>query len=458
MVFEIKKLFLQKDFEKTLDIEISQSYLSEYTDKKLSPFESYEYFHSEKIHILHTYLSDLELDNPGDEKINKLYRSIDRIVNFPKKNISYKLDETYFMFLMKYQYTSEYPVGRIYPKISSSMVYVPKEIRGYLCKGTYIDVDLVNAHPTILYEYSKSKGLNCQHLRKLVEERENVYKHVSEETGITETDAKRVTLIVLNIWDMSVIQGNPSEYLRALFNDILTIREYIWEDYMKEGSDFSNYFSSHKGFKGKTIERQKITCQSYYCGTKETELVVKFKEFIDERLNLKINSDDYSFIPFFDGALIRTKEIGRTMKLDEGLLEGFNKSISPFKFAVKDFDTEFKLINSDLLKLYEEVYHLIRSINKHKVLKRLMEELNIQEYSLPNDVCEELKKVTSSKSLSDLDCEDFNEACLEYTRRYTKYFRKELFDYLRKGHSVSELLKKINTREDFNGLDLDDVK
>ena len=50
--------------------------------------------------------------------------------------------------------------GRVNPKNGLGMHYMRKEIRHTLLKDLYVDVDIVNCHPTILYQICKKKILN----------------------------------------------------------------------------------------------------------------------------------------------------------------------------------------------------------------------------------------------------------------------------------------------------------
>ena len=57
----------------------------------------------------------------------------------------------------KIAYTGDKTVGRLY--CSNLIQTLPREIRYFLFKNKYVDFDIVNAHHSILYLYSKDNDL-----------------------------------------------------------------------------------------------------------------------------------------------------------------------------------------------------------------------------------------------------------------------------------------------------------
>ena len=104
-------------------------------------------------------LSDFNLKYPEDEKIKRDYGIVKQIVNFNRSTL-FQIKDDYFKVLKHYGYPSKYNVSKIYPVCfcnNSSIVFLSRQIRYFL----YKDIDLVNAHPTILYDFALNNHLNC---------------------------------------------------------------------------------------------------------------------------------------------------------------------------------------------------------------------------------------------------------------------------------------------------------
>ena len=73
-------------------------------------------------------------------------------------------------------------VGRLFCHHSIQML--PREIRYFLFKDEYVDFDIVNAHPSILYSYSKDNDLTLNGtLTRYVAERDVVMAEIQQELG-----------------------------------------------------------------------------------------------------------------------------------------------------------------------------------------------------------------------------------------------------------------------------------
>jgi hypothetical protein len=97
-------------------------------------------------------------------------KQFDNIKNFCKTNIKTR-GETKRI----YSYTETTPLevgGRLY--CGSSLQGIPKHIRGFLMRNTTTDLDMKNAHPTILLYLCKSNNIRCPELEYYVNHREEI--------------------------------------------------------------------------------------------------------------------------------------------------------------------------------------------------------------------------------------------------------------------------------------------
>eukprot|EP01083_Nonionella_stella_P140882 432988_1 len=54
-----------------------------------------------------------------------------------------------------------------------SMQGINKIIRAALCKDLYYDIDMKNAHPTILYHLCRMKGIHTPELKRYIDDRDD---------------------------------------------------------------------------------------------------------------------------------------------------------------------------------------------------------------------------------------------------------------------------------------------
>jgi hypothetical protein len=88
------------------------------------------------------------------------------------------------------------PWGRLYPR-GPSMALLPIELRHTLCRDRYVDVDMVNAHPTLLRYFCRSNGVRCPAIDGYVEDRERFLEDVSGELGVDRKSAKEAVLAAI---------------------------------------------------------------------------------------------------------------------------------------------------------------------------------------------------------------------------------------------------------------------
>ena len=58
-------------------------------------------------------------------------------------------------------------VGRLFAQ-SASLQNLPREFRGAIAQNNYYDLDMKNAHPTILLQYCKKNDIKCDDLEYYV--------------------------------------------------------------------------------------------------------------------------------------------------------------------------------------------------------------------------------------------------------------------------------------------------
>lgn len=147
--------------------------------------------------------------------------------------------------------------GRLYPKRGAmSLQNLKGDVRKALSYDTYTDVDMLNAHPTILSQLFEREGLTCPHLKRYVAEREACLA----ETGMSRKDAKTAFIELM-------YGGKPRENATPFMTDfhtelvsnataILGLEKYAEFRELGETNKPSNALGSGLGYLAQNIERE----------------------------------------------------------------------------------------------------------------------------------------------------------------------------------------------------------
>lgn len=209
---------------------------------------------------------------------------------------------------VKYSYAKGYEnlkVGRVYANNSGSLGCMNGfVIRAPMCEKHYHDIDMVNCHYTIAYQYAKKLGLKHNHIQNYVENRETCMDDVMEEYGLDRSDAKILYLKIAyggslpdniecpemqNPIDMANINGN----LQLLKNQMNELADYVWEN-NKSWQDLrvKTNLLKHSG------KNKKYKMLSLFLQTEERKIL----EAMDNYFTSKGRSVD---ILIHDGCMIR---------------------------------------------------------------------------------------------------------------------------------------------------------
>ena len=87
--------------------------------------------------------------------------------------------------------------GRLFPQ-NPSLSSMPREIRNCLAHEKYYDIDMKNAHPTLLSQYCKKNYIRCDILDKYVANRDEILNKICQDSGVDKDEAKQTFLSLLN--------------------------------------------------------------------------------------------------------------------------------------------------------------------------------------------------------------------------------------------------------------------
>lgn len=87
-------------------------------------------------------------------------------------------------------------MGRLFAQ-SASLQNLPREFRGAIGKN-YYDLDMVNAHPSILLQYCQKNDIKCDELQYYVRNRNEVISKIMTDFNMEKADVKELFLSVMN--------------------------------------------------------------------------------------------------------------------------------------------------------------------------------------------------------------------------------------------------------------------
>jgi hypothetical protein len=87
--------------------------------------------------------------------------------------------------------------GRVFPSRSLGLFSFRKQIRGALAYGLYVDIDISNCHPTLLYQIAVSNNIECKYLKKYINDRDKYLNIVMTHYNVSKDQAKELFIMML---------------------------------------------------------------------------------------------------------------------------------------------------------------------------------------------------------------------------------------------------------------------
>lgn len=400
-------------------------------------------------------------------------------IRFFKNKLSYLDDSTTFItskyaffcqHFEKIKYKDEEKVvGRLYN--SGSIQTLPREIRYHLFKNDYQDYDMVNSHPSILFEFSKAENLKMNgSLSLYVNEKTKVFEKIRQEQRennfpIMSTDEIKIE-VLKGINKEKYTKENDSKTLKNLILEFKIIRDHLYYLF-KQGKLDEGY----KDAVEKSVKRGafsvKVSLQAFYCQTQESYHIIRLVKFLrkkyKENLEIKkqtkftdlypntdkkveISAEHTLFvIPFFDGVYVSSPDHGFNRNLNT-LMQEFNNSTkgSTIAFEKKEIKKRVKHV------VDEEELHNFLVLNRW--LSRNSSKNLLNKYLKHSELTEKLLNGLSSMDskelyLTELDEEEKLKKNKEWEMHYMRLVRDlkaELFKDL-----LSKNLKTELEIEDF---------
>ena len=127
---------------------------------------------------------------------------------------------------IKYGFVGKLKNGRMFSK-SCSLQSLCKKIRHTIAGNLYYDIDMKNAHPTILSQYCKKNEIDCQKLDEYVNDRDGTINSLLKEyPDICYDEIKTLLLTILNGGGEHEVEG-MNQWLMDYYYEMKMVREKV---------------------------------------------------------------------------------------------------------------------------------------------------------------------------------------------------------------------------------------
>ena len=126
--------------------------------------------------------------------------------------------------------------GRVLPKNALGLFNIRRELRHTLAKGTFIDIDIENCHPVLLYQVCKANSIECDYLEEYVLNRKKYLDDVMNTYNVNKDVAKRLFIKLMyfggfNSWaEQYNIKLEPTKMITRFKKEVQEIGRRIYEE------------------------------------------------------------------------------------------------------------------------------------------------------------------------------------------------------------------------------------
>ena len=306
----------------------------------------FDHSYNDRCIVLHEIVDKQKLksildDNDFNEEVNNLARNYyESLDDLGRKRIVYKQKSKH-----KDRY---YPVG-------SALTYLKKEIRNSIMPKNIKDIDMINAHPVILFNLCQKNDISCNILKNYIENRDIIL----ESFGDNKKFVKELFLTILNggFKDKYSDDDRINNYLNLLEKEIIEIQKIFYEKDKR-------YFEKGYNYLGKNLSRIILDIEN---------------QILQEMINYFVSKRVKILTLEFDGLKIYTNDKSRHFSindLERMILEktGINMKLS-FK-TIHDMFPELGIrVSTDdiqsenIIENKLKVIHHDHSFDKKKYLK-----------------------------------------------------------------------------------------
>lgn len=268
------------------------------------------------------FYTDSELQQDGN--IMELTTQFNLLRNYCQSMI-----KNNFKRVSTYGYVGNKTEGRIYLKDSMGLQRIWNKFRGILSDGITRDLDMINAHPTILAYLCSQNNIPCPNLNIYVNSRKEIFDKLKEADGILKDDAKLLFLKSIN--DSNSIDKFNKKRIKS--KDFIEFDKEIKQIQSRLCSLNSELFKECQKTKPKNPEGSLV---NHLLCKVENDILQKVIKHISVIYQLQVS------VPMFDGLMFFINE--KVKETDEDFIKKLNQltSVIGIKWAFKEHNCEIK--------------------------------------------------------------------------------------------------------------------
>jgi hypothetical protein len=308
---------------------------------------------------------------------------------------------------VKYNRVKDVEFGRVSPFRSLGLHTIRRAIRHTLAKNKYVDIDIVNCHPELLYQVCFKHNIKCKYLEKYVKNRETILNDVIKYYNVDKAIAKNLFIILIYFGTIDTWINNNKiknskleipEYIENLIDELKEIgikisnenkelNKLIEKRKKKQNKEKYNYIGSSVSYFLQEIECEILEIIYNYCIRNEIilnnncvlcadglmidkdkyneNLLTEFHNEIINKTGFNINfikkNMDEDYLDILDKNQLTEKENKQLVFGDDYIIETFDK-YQPFNCnkLIKLFNEDTQRINAEN---YIKYFHLTNSFN-----------------------------------------------------------------------------------------------
>jgi hypothetical protein len=221
------------------------------------------------------------------EAVFEQYKMLVNYCNLQIKN-NYKLN-------IDYKFANNKENGRIFVKQTIGLQRIWNKFRGILCDNITIDLDMANAHPTILLYICKIHNIECESLENYVNSRKFFIDSVVKTDKLTKDQAK-----ILFICSMNDEEPVLSHFIKR--KEVL----YKNENYIKYDNEMKLIQSKIYDLYPVEVKEIEKKTKVNVKGKLLNSILCKYENEILQKAIVKLNIMDCQVqVPMFDGCMVK---------------------------------------------------------------------------------------------------------------------------------------------------------
>ncbi|CAC5382128.1 unnamed protein product [Mytilus coruscus] len=181
--------------------------------------------------------------------------------------------------LMSYYQINKF--GRYWTEGDIGIQNMSRKIRHTLCQDFMFDIDMTNAHPTLLSWYCHDNGINCAGLDAYIANREEYMGDWMVRTGNTRDEVKAHLLAIINGRKVNLDSEDP-EWYKEFYNGMRQIIDSI----IKLEPDLYELAKKSKSRKGTDYNIEGTTVNYVMCSLENKALMTAFDYLTEQGIEV----------------------------------------------------------------------------------------------------------------------------------------------------------------------------